>query len=296
MNRGGGGIGAREGPLLPVVDHAVSREQLRDALGEGAREQLHVQLAQYYGPVVVQSGGARHLGAEPDVRIPPVHRRRGAAQDGPVGADKEPLDGRWEGLDEAGLYVVGARGLAIGLVECGPQVLNGVLLDLGPSLLRDPGHVASENRLEAGKVRRALVVQLPPESANREHHVVGFCEECLGVGDPHVPEARRARGLHLNGPSHGLPPLGDVLGVAAPEVFDGALAFGRQECAQVVDVLLEGSCLPLQLLLQLALCGWAESGHAPRSTSVSWSATSEWMPCRVAFAWYAAGAHAARAS
>ena len=36
-------------------------------------------------------------------------------------------------------------------------------------------------------------------------------------------------------------------------------------------------------------------GDAPRSYSVSPSATSDWMPCRAAFAWYAAGAHAARA-
>ena len=65
------GVGARMGRLLPVADHSVPCEHLCDALGEGAREQLHVQLAQGYGPVVVQSGGARHLRAEPDVRVPP---------------------------------------------------------------------------------------------------------------------------------------------------------------------------------------------------------------------------------
>ena len=42
---------------------------------------------------------------------------------------------------------------------------------------------------EAGKVHGALVVLFPPESANREHHVVDLCEERLGVGHPHVPEA-----------------------------------------------------------------------------------------------------------
>ena len=52
----------RKGPLLPIPDHSVSCEHFRDALGEGAREQLHVQLAQGYGPVVVQSGRARHFG------------------------------------------------------------------------------------------------------------------------------------------------------------------------------------------------------------------------------------------
>ena len=62
-------VGAREGPLLPVTDHSMPCEHFRDALGEEACEQLHVQLAQGYGPVVVQSGGARYLRAEPDVRV-----------------------------------------------------------------------------------------------------------------------------------------------------------------------------------------------------------------------------------
>ena len=51
--QGGHGVGAEEGPLLPVADHAVLREYRRDPLGEGAREQLHVQLTQGYEPVVV---------------------------------------------------------------------------------------------------------------------------------------------------------------------------------------------------------------------------------------------------
>ena len=68
---------------------------------------------------MVQLRGARYLGAEPDVRISPVHRRRGAAEDGLVGVDEEPLDWRREGLDEAGFYVVGARGLAISLIQRG---------------------------------------------------------------------------------------------------------------------------------------------------------------------------------
>ena len=187
--QGRAGVGAAEGPLLPVADHSVPREHLRDALREGAREQLHVQLAQGFGPVVVQSGRDRYLGAEPDVCVPPVHQQRGAAEDGPVGVGREPLDECREGLDETGLHVVGTRGLAIGLVQGGLQVLHGVLLDLGPGPLRDPGHVAAEDRLEAGEVHRVLVVQFPPEGANRKHHVVGLGEERLGVGDPHVPEA-----------------------------------------------------------------------------------------------------------
>ena len=175
--------------MLPVTDHAVPCEHLCDALDEGASEQLHVQLAQGYGPPVVQSGAAQHLRAGPDVRDPPVHWRWGAAGDGPVGVDQEPLDRYWEGLYEAGLHVVGTWGLAIGLVQRGLQVLHGVLLDLGPGPLRGPGHVAAEDRLETGEVQRAFVVPFPPEGANREHHVVGLRQERLGVGDPHVPEA-----------------------------------------------------------------------------------------------------------
>ena len=38
-------VGAREGPLLPVADHTVLCKHFRDALGAGAREHLHVQLA-----------------------------------------------------------------------------------------------------------------------------------------------------------------------------------------------------------------------------------------------------------
>ena len=120
----GAGVRAGEGPLLPIPDHALSREHLRDPLGEGACEQLHVQMAQGNGPVVVQLGCARNLRAEPDVRIPPVHRRQGAAEDGPVGMDDESLDGRREGVDEDGLHVVGSRSLAISVVQRGPEGLH----------------------------------------------------------------------------------------------------------------------------------------------------------------------------
>ena len=88
-----------------------------------------------------------------------------------------------------GLHVVGTRGLAIGLVQGRLEVLHGVLLDLCPGPVRDPGDVAAEDRLEAWEVHRALVIQFLPEGANREHHFVGLREECFGVGDPHVPEA-----------------------------------------------------------------------------------------------------------
>ena len=182
-------VGAREGPMLPVADQSVPCEHFRDVLGEGAREQLHVQLAQGYGPVVVQSRGARYLEAEPDVRVPLVHRWRGATEDGPVGVDRKPLDGCEEGLDETGIHVVGTWGLAIGLVQGGLQVLHGVLLDLCPGAVRDLGDMAAEDRLEAWEVHQAFVIQFPPEGANCKHHVVGLREERLGVGDPHVPEA-----------------------------------------------------------------------------------------------------------
>ena len=46
------------------------------------------------------------------------------------------------------------------------------------------------------------------------------------------------RGLYLDGPPHGFPPLDDVLGVVAPQVVDGALAVGSQEGAQLANVLL----------------------------------------------------------
>ena len=106
-----------------------------------------------------------------------------------MGVDQEALDRCREGLDETGLHVVGTRGLAIGLSQGRLEVLHGVLLDLGPGPVRDPGHVAAEDRLEAGEVHQAFVIQFPPEGANRKHHVVGVCEERLGVGDSHVPEA-----------------------------------------------------------------------------------------------------------
>ena len=53
--------------------------------------------------------------------------------------------------------------------------------------------------------------------------------------------------------------------------------------------------------LSSSSCSWfcvagGNPGDSPRSSSVSRSTASEWMPCRAAFAWYAAGAHAARAS
>ena len=79
---------------------------------------------------------------------------------------------------------------------------------------------------------------------------------------------------------HGFPPLGDVGGVAAPEILDGALAVCRQECAQLADVLFEGSCL-----LSSSSCSWPcvagrNPGDAPRSSSASRSAASDRMPCR----------------
>ena len=231
------GFGAGEGPLLPVADQAVSREHLLDPLGEGAREQLHVQLAKGYGPVVVLLGEAQDLWAEPNVRSL-QWVAVGAKEDGLIGVDKEPLEGCWDGLNGAGLYVFGARGLEIGLVQSGLQVSHGVLLDLDPSPFQNLGHVAAEDRLGAGEVHRALVVQLPPEGADRGHQIIGLRQERLSVGDPHVSEARRARGFHLDCPSHGLPLQDYVRSVAAPEVLDGALAVRRQDRAENADVFL----------------------------------------------------------
>ena len=53
--------------------------------------------------------------------------------------------------------------------------------------------------------------------------------------------------------------------------------------------------------LSSSSCSWPcvagqDPGDAPRSSSASRSAASDRMPCRVASAWYAAGAHATRVS
>ena len=53
--------------------------------------------------------------------------------------------------------------------------------------------------------------------------------------------------------------------------------------------------------LSSSSCSWPcvagrNPGDAPRSSSASRCAASDWMPCRAASAWYAAGAHAARVS
>ena len=56
--------------MLPVADHFVPCEHFRDAQGEGARGQLHFQLAQGYGPVVVQP-------AAEEGGVPLVTERRG---------------------------------------------------------------------------------------------------------------------------------------------------------------------------------------------------------------------------
>ena len=283
--QGRAGVGAGEGPLLPVADHSVPCEHVRDALGEGAREQLHVQLAQGYGPVVVQSGRARYLWAEPDVRVPPVHRRRGAAEDGPVGVDQEPLDGCREGLDETGLHVVRPWGLAIGLVQGELQVLHGVLLDLGTGLLRDLGHVAAEDRLEAGEVHRAFVIQFPPEGANREHTVVGLCEERLGVGDPHVPEARPARGLYL------------FRARAAFHRWAMSLAWRRQNSLMARLRSAARSARKWRMSSsRAAACLSSSSCSLPCVTRRDPGDAPDWMPCCAASAWYTAGAHAARVS
>ena len=68
------------------------------------------------------------------------------------------------GLDEACLHVVGARGLAFRLIQRGPQGLHGVLLDPGPSPLRDPRLPASENRLEAGRSTGRLSYSSPQKA------------------------------------------------------------------------------------------------------------------------------------
>ena len=47
---------------------------------------------------------------------------------------------------------------------------------------QDLWHVAAEDRLEAGEVHRALVLQLPPEGADRRHHIMGLRQERWVLG------------------------------------------------------------------------------------------------------------------
>ena len=68
------------------------------------------------------------------------------------------MDARRQGLDEAGLDVAWSWGLAVGLIQGGPQVSHGALLDLGPRSLRDLGHVATEDSPVAAEVHWALAV------------------------------------------------------------------------------------------------------------------------------------------
>ena len=180
--------------------------------------------------------------------ISPVGRRRGAPEDSLVGVGEEPLDGRWQGLDEAGLNVVGAWGLAVGLIRRGLQVSNGVLLHLGPRTLRYWGHVATKISLEAGEIQRALAIQLLPEGVDRSHHVRSVW--VLGTLTFHRPEGP--------GASTSMAPLTAFLGVGARGVLDGGIAVGHKECAEVADVLFHGGRLPLLPLLQLAYRGRAD--------------------------------------
>ena len=98
--------------------------------------------------------------------------------------------------------------------------------------------MAAQDHLEAREIHQALVVQRSPEGPNRRHHILGIRYKRFGGGDPYLPEARQALGLYLDGPPHGLPPLDGVVGGAARELFDGALAVGCQEGAQLADILL----------------------------------------------------------
>ena len=254
----GAGVGAREGPLLPVADHPVPCEHLRDALGEGAREQLHVQLAQGYGPVVVQSGRARYLGAEPDVRVPPVHRWRGAAEDGP---GRSGTRSHWTGAGRALMKRastwLGPGALPSALSRAGLQVLHGVLLDLCPGSLRDPGDVAAEDRLETREgppgvchtvlARRRELRTSTSWASVRSVWVLGT----RTFQRPDGPGASTSMA-----PRTAFHRWGDVGGVAAPEFLDGALAVCRQEGAEA------GECPPRGRLL---------ASPAPPAAGPAWS-------------------------
>ena len=281
-------VGTGELPLLPFAHHAVSREHLRDTLDEGAREQLDVKLEQGHRLVVVQLGTARDLGAEPNVRISPVGPWRGATEDAPIGVDEEPLDGCWEGLDEAGFYAVGVRRLAIGLVQCGLQVSHGVQLEMGPRSLRDLGQVPVEDRLEAGEVHRALFAQLPPGGVDRCHHILGLRQERLGAGTCTFQRPNESGDFNYMAP------------LTAFRRWTMSWAWRRQKVLMVWLRLAARSVQRWRMFssragtcLSSCYSSWAcvagrNPGGASLSISVSRSAASEWTPCRAAFNWYAA--------
>ena len=77
-----------------------------------------------------------------------------------------------------------------------------------------------------------------------------------------IPRARLARGLHLYGPSQGIRPLDNVLGVAAPEVFDCA-------CGQEAGVRAAGGCSFLGRLL---------ASRAPPVAGSAWPGRTLAMP------------------
>ena len=203
QEQGGPGVGAGDGPLLPVADHAMLREHLRDPLGEGAREQLHVQLAQGYGLLVFQLGRARDLRAEPKVRISPAGRW-------------EWKRSHWTGVGRA-LLKLPPRGWSRGPCHrpCPVRTVGPAWSTAGP---------------------RPMLPQGPRAHVGRG--LPGSWGGPTGVGDPHLPETRGARGFHLDCSSQNFPLLEDVLGLGAQEVFHGALAVSHQERALLADVLL----------------------------------------------------------
>ena len=73
-----------------------------------------------------------------------------------------------------------------------PAGLAWSTVEPGPTPPRDLRQVAAEVCLVAGEVVQALVVQLLPEGVDSVHYIMGLRQERLGIGDPHVPQARRA--------------------------------------------------------------------------------------------------------
>ena len=122
--------------------------------------------------------------------------------------------------------MVAARGLTFSLMQCGRQVLHGVLLDPGPRSLPDLGRVAAQDSQEVSEILQALDVKLLQEGADCGHHFVGLLQGRLGVGD-HVPKAPQDRGLHFDDLSEGVPSLDFILSVAAPVLLDGVLQSAR---------------------------------------------------------------------
>ena len=156
--------------------------------------------------------------------------------------------------------------------------------------------MAAEERLQARQVHRTLALQLRPEGADRGHHIMGLRQERLGVWD-----------RTIQGPDG---PAGSTSMASLTAFHRWTMSWAWRRHRSLMARLRwaarsarnrgmsssrAAACLPNSFCSWFCVAGGI-LGNAPLSASVSRSAGSEWTPCRAAFAWYAAGARAARAS